>query len=249
MNSSTVGTLSTGPSATDRQPVRPQRSRARISQTALQERAGRISKRAFDRLIETGLLNPAGEDGRWPESELDRIDTVMALGRDKARDLSRRVILLPWEGPEYTLGLLHRRRAVEELLSSDLRPAARKMREVRRELDILHRRTTVALGWVSARKPRSYGLSIPHDRWSDIVAAANDEILQREYQVASYYAQILPDVMRAERLAPEVDVPAEERLAFVLVNLLLRYPGPRTAAGLDPLRERRGPDIDEAIST
>src|SRR5437879_3724598 len=85
--------------------------RARVSQTALQERAGRIPKRAFDRLIGTGLIHRPGEDRRWPLSELDRMDKVMALGRDKARDLYRRVLLLPWEGPQYSVDLEYRRLA------------------------------------------------------------------------------------------------------------------------------------------
>ena len=126
----------------------------RVSQTALQERARRMPKRAFDRLVETGLLNPPGPDKRWPVTELDRIDKVMTLGH-QARDLYRRVLLLPWEGPQYEVALDHRRQALEELLKGDLRPAARKMRSVRRALDALHRRTMRGLGWQPARRPRS----------------------------------------------------------------------------------------------
>lgn len=247
MDSRTIGVSEVEPVDKNQRAVRALRTGEveRVSQTALQERAGRIPKRAFDRLVETGLLNPAGKDGRWASSELDRIDRVMALGRDKARNLYRRVILLPWEGPEYVVDLKHRRRAVEELLASDLRPAARKMRQVRRELDVLYRRTMIGLGWPLPRKPRSYGLNLAHERWCFCVAAADDETLRREYQVASHYAQILPDVMRAEGIEPEVDAPPEERLAFVLVNLLLKYPEPRRAVGLPPLPVRRGLDIQD----
>lgn len=202
-----------------------------------------MPRRTFDRLVETGLIDPPGTDGRWPSSELDRIGKVMELGRQGVRDLNRRVLLLPWEGPEFAVDLGHRRKATEELLKSDLRPAGRKMREVRRELDFLHRRTMAGLDWPAARKPRNYGMHLPQALWWRVVEAADDETLQGDYQLASFYAQILPDLLHADGVEPEIEVPPEERLAFILVNLLLRSPEPRRAVGLAPLPVRRGPDI------
>jgi hypothetical protein len=202
-----------------------------------------MPRRTFDRLLETGLLNPPGPDGRWPASELGRIERVMELGRRGVRDLNRRVLLLPWEGPEFAVDLVHRRKATEELLKGDLRPAGRKMREVRRELDVLYRRTMAGLDWPAARKPRNYGMRLPQGLWWFTVQAADDPTLQGDYQLASFYAQILPNILRAEGIEPEIGVPPEERLAFILVNLLLRHPEPRRAVGLAPLPVRRGPDI------
>jgi hypothetical protein len=213
----------------------------RVSQTALQERGRGMPKRSLLRLIAVGLINEPGPDGFWDERELERMDAVIRLG-ERTRDLHRRVLLLPYEGFPVTPG--HRRRAVVELLQSGLRPAAaRKMRRVRRELDLLHRRTMSGLGWPLPRRPRTFGIGIPKNKWSRAVEAVGLDTFAEQLQMAAFYAEILPSIAKAERLRSDIEVPTEERLALILVNLLLADDKARHAVGWQPTPKRRGLDI------
>ena len=62
---------------------------------------------------------------------------------------------------------------------------------------------------------------------------------QAEWEVAGRYAEILPSVARARGL-PQTEIPDEERIVLVLVNLLLRHEAVRALVPLPPPISRFG---------
>lgn len=74
----------------------------------------------------------------------------------------------------------------------------------------------------SPRRPRTYALPLAQVNWVVVLDGADDVTWQAEGEMAARYAEILPSVARAAGL-PELELPDEERIILVLMNLLLKY--------------------------
>jgi hypothetical protein len=197
----------------------------RITRWALRARSGNIPARVFARLIATGLVPPPDVDGLWPATTIGRLDAVMALA-PQARSFERRVLLLHQAG--YMPALAARRAAASSVVRT-IRPGARKMTRVRRELDALADRAS--LGGPAPRRPRTYALPLAQEKWVEVLDGADDLTWQGEWEMAARYAEILPSVARAAGL-PAFAIPDEERIVLALVNLLLKHAEVRTLVPL-----------------
>lgn len=183
------------------------------SRSGLARRFGDMPNRNFDRYVATGLIGPPGHDGRWDDAAILRMEAAQRLAKE-APNLERRVLLMSMEG--FPVGSPQLREAVAAVLER-IRPAARKMREVRRELFELARRTAWTVDQ-APRRPRSFGFPRPPAGWPGLIRATDDETFELHYPTASTYAQFL--LGRLPGFNAGVEVPREERLALVLVNLL-----------------------------
>lgn len=199
-----------------------------VTRWSLQDRAGGMPSHAFLRLVETGLLPQPGSDGRWPASVTERLDAVLELG-GRVRSLERRVLLLHTVG--FHPDVEHRRAAAIDVVRR-IRPAARKMKQVRMALDVLAARAS--LGNPVPPRPRTYALPLAHEHWETVLRMAGEELWQREWELAARYAQILPAILRAANVRPLVDLPEEEWIVLALIDQLLRHEVVRQHVPLSP---------------
>jgi hypothetical protein len=188
----------------------------RLSKTAVKELLGRMPEKSWQQWLYFGLLRPPGPDGRWEEEEVKaRIKAAKDL-EETARGIPRRALHLQRAG--HHVEPVARKRAVLEILRR-VRPAARKMREVRMEMDALARR--VSFG-PPPRRLRSYGIGLPREDWMEAVNVVDLETFDAHYANAARWAESLPDAAMAEGRRLLLEVPFDERVSLLLVNLLIK---------------------------
>jgi hypothetical protein len=183
--------------------------------------------KTWDQWVQFGLISAPGADGRWDEEVLTRVRVAQSLA-DRARALPRRALHLQREGhwvePEA------RQRAVVEVLRR-VRPAARKMRQVRQEVDSMARRIALR---PQTRRPRSFGIGLRRESWIDVVQGASVEEFDQAYAIAARLADAQPEAPET-RKGRAISIPFDERASLLVVNLLLGQPTTRKRMSLPPI--------------
>jgi len=189
-----------------------------------------MPEKGWEQWLYLGLLPPSGPDGRWDGDDAEvRIKAAQEL-EEIARAIPRRSLYLQRGG--HYVEPIARQRAVIEILRR-IRPAARKMREVRLQMDALARR--VSFG-PPPRRLRSYGIGLPREDWIQAVATVDVETFDAYYANAARWSDSLPEASLAEGRSPSIEVPFDERVSLLLVNLLIKeVPVVRKTLHLPPM--------------
>jgi hypothetical protein len=188
-----------------------------VSAWEIKERIGKLRSKAFDRWIEVGVIEAAGDDGKWDGEVLSRVDAAIQLEQE-TRTLARRAFRLTLL--DFPLPPAARRAASLEVLRR-VRPKSGKMAQVRREHSAAARRTR---GQAIARRRTSFRHPVDAASWARALEIASDGVFHPAWEYAARVAVWLPSVARDMRINDRFAIPYEERVVLLLVDRLLQQP-------------------------